>query len=723
MQVLEKIKYRRLAASALRSLLMPLLVLVALGAQGAAYYSTGAPIKSSPTRTCSTTLGITTCTTGVTTGLNTSIGTVAVTATVELPLGIGTSAKLLYQLNGTGQPGYRAGVLLAPEAALLGVSLGTTVTIRTYLSSDATTMRDQLLVSASALGTQLLAGKGAPAQLELIATKEFDRVEIEFNSLASVGGTISVLYAYGVGANPAAQITGLTSNSSTATPGKFETSGDCAAKVASPGNAVDSDQTNYASFSSLASVFCTSRLKVGLTGTAPSTYKAGFVIGQGNNLLDVSVLSSMKITTYKNGVAQESGAGSSLLGLSVLPESKSLVSFQATKEFDEVSIERTDAVAALDNLRLYYGVGVASTTPPQVISSFDNPAGRFDSFSNSNGVACVGCGVTSPESAAGNPNSPATIRGLLGVNNYTTLRLDLNGTGSAGNRAGMVIGSTTLLDLAALSRVTLITYDENNNVLETASGSSLLKLNLLPDGRQTVSFNTTKDFKKVGIQVGGVLSAASDTNVFYAFTDNSNGLLSIVAPTGPLPVTLTSFAVRRQSGGAVLNWATASEINSARFVVERASDPATGFRAIGEVAAAGTASTPRTYALQDPEAASLPGTLYYRLRQLDLDGSAHVSAVVVLAARPASATFALYPNPATAATRQVTLDGTVAAGYSVSLYTSMGQLLSTRVVSTEATTQPLTLATTGLAAGIYQVVLRDAAGQLLTTQRLLVASY
>jgi len=719
MQLLEKIKYRRLAASALRSLLMPLLVLVALGAQGAAYYSTGGPINPSPARSCTTILNATTCT-GVTTGLNTSIGNVAITARVELPTL--TTAKLRYQLNGTGLPGYRAGILLAPDAALLGLSLGTSITIRTFMSSAPTTMRDELLVGASAVGTQLLSGKGAPSQLELIATKDFDQVEIEFSSVLNAGAIINVLYAYGVGSNPTAQITGLTSNSGTATPGKFETSGDCANKVASPGNAVDSDQTNYATFSSLAAVFCTSRLKVGLTGTAPGTYKAGFVIGQGNNLLDVSVLSSLKITTYKNGVAQESGSGSSLLGLSVLPDNKSLVSFQATQEFDEVSIERTDAVSALDNLRLYYGVGVASTTPPQVISSFDNSAGHYQSFSN--GIACVNCGVTSPESAATSPNSAATVKGLIGVGNYTTLRLDLNGTGSAGNRAGMVIGSTTLLDLAALSRVTLITYDENNNVLETASGSSLLKLNLLPDGRQTVSFNTTKNFSKVGIQIGGVLSAASDTNVFYAFTDNSNGSLSIVAPpTGPLPVTLTSFAVRRQSGGAILNWATASEINSARFVVERSGNPATGFRAVGEVTAAGTASTPRTYALQDPEAASLPGTLYYRLRQLDLDGSAHVSAVVVLAARPASATFALYPNPATAATRQVTLDGTVAAGYSVSLYTSMGQLLSTRVVSTEATTQPLTLATNGLAAGIYQVVLRDAAGQLLTTQRLLVASY
>ncbi len=717
MQVLGKIKCRLLAASALKCLLLPLFVLAALSAQAVAYYSTGAPISSSP-RVC----GATGCY-GITTGMNTSVGPMAVSAKVELPTALGGSVKLRYQLNGKALAGYRGGILLAADASLLSLNLAPSATIRTYLSTSATPDKvlDEMVVSASALGTQLLNGKGSPAQLELIATTEFDRVEVEFGSLLNLGSSVSVFYAYGVGPNQTAQITGLTSNSSTATPGQFMTGGDCSDKVTNPGNAVDNDQTNYATFSSLGALFCTARLTVGLNGTAPGTYKAGFVIGQGNNLLDVSILSSLKITAYKDGKALESGSGSSLLGLSVLPDNKSLVTFQATQQFDAVSIERTDVVAALDNLRLYYGVGVASTTPAQVISSFDNSAGHYQSFSN--GTACVNCGVTSPDNAVTNPNSAATINGLLGVNNYTTLRLDLNGIGSAGNRAGMVIGSTTLLDLAALSRVTLITYDESNNVLETASGASLLKLNLLPDGRQTVSFNTTKNFRKVGIQIGGVASAANDTNVFYAFTDNSNGSLAIVAPpTGPLPVTLTSFAVRRQSGGAALSWTTASEINSARFVVERSGDPATGFRAIGEVAAAGNASTSHTYTLQDPEAASLPGTLYYHLRQLDLDGSAHVSATVVLAARPTPAAFALYPNPATAATRQVTLDGTVAAGYSVSLYTSMGQLLSTRVVS-EATTQPLTVPTNGLAAGIYQVVLRDAAGQLLTTQRLLVASY
>lgn len=727
MQVLEKVKSHRFAGrisgKVVASVLVLLLLWGNLGARAAAFYSNGAPINTSTKQVC--TIG---CITIIDTNASTPVGGVAISAAVNLP--VAGATRLRYQLlnvNGTDLTGYRAGILLSTNSTLLGANALGTVTIRTYLSTGPTpnVAQQDSVISGTAAGARLLAGKGQPSQFEITSTKPFDQVEIEFAALLSTGTTVNVHYAYAVGRNKAAQVTGLTSNSSSTTPGQFSTSGDCAGKVANPGNAVDNDQTNYATFSSLASVFCTSRLTVGLTGTAPATYKAGFVIGQANNLLDASVLSSLVIRTYKNGVLQESGTGSGLLGLSVLPDNKSLVTFQATKQFDAVSIERSDAVAALDNLRLYYGVGVASTSPQQTISSFSASESSQHAVASSNGTACVGCSVTNPENAAGNPNSAATINVGVGVNNWSGLRLDLNGAGLAGNRAGMVLGNNSLLDLAALSRVTLVTYDAAGNVLETANGSSLIRLNVLPDGRQTVSFNTTKDFAKVGIQISGLANVVSNTSVYYAFSDSSNGALNIVAPTNPLPVTLTSFTVRRApgTGAAILNWATASEVNSASFVVERSTSPSTGFVAVGQVAAAGTSSTARTYTLQDAEAAALTTTAYYRLRQVDQDGSAQFSAVAVLSAGPVVAGFTLYPNPASASTPRVTISAAVAPGYSVSVYSTLGQLLSTRTVSSEGATAPLSVSTSGLAAGIYHVVLRDASGQPVGSQRLLVAGY
>ncbi len=700
-------------------LLLTSLLLVSANTRAEVFRSMGGPISTSPVASCNV---LNLCS-GVSTAITTPAGSASIAAAVYLPTS--NTAKLRFQLNGTGRAGYRAGVLLSTDATALGLKVLNDITIRTYNSAlSTTTAQEAKIVTGSVLKAQLLAGQGNPAQVEFIAAADFDQVEVEFNSVAALGTTVNVYYAYGAGPNPATQVMGFTSNSTSATLGQYSVSG-CSDKVSNPSNAVDNDQSNYASFGSLLSVNCNPQLQVSLNGTAPGSYKAGFVIGQANTLLDASILGSLKLHTYLNGVLQETASGASLLGLSVLPDSKSLVTFQATKPFDAVSIERSDVVAALDNLRLYYGVGVASTTPAQVISSGFGD-GKTHYTSSTSGV-CVDCSISNPANATGSPNDKATINVGVGVASWTNLTLDLNGTGNAGNRAGMIIGNSSLLDVAALSRTTLITYDAAGNVLETANGSSLLQVNLLPGGRQTISFNTTKDFAKVGIQIAGLASVFSNTDVYYAFTDSSNGSLSIVPPTGPLPVVLTSFGVRRLAGAGIaeISWTTATEQNSTNFAVERSANPAEGFVAIGQVAAAGTSTVRHAYSLRDAAAATQAGALYYRLRQVDTDGHTTLSAVAVLAAAPVPAGFTLYPNPSPATAQEVTLGTStaLAAGCTVSLYSGMGELLSSHVVGSEAGTAATTIRTAGLAAGLYHVVLRDDAGHAVSSQRLVVAGH
>jgi hypothetical protein len=110
--------------------------------------------------------------------------------------------------------------------------------------------------------------------------------------------------------------------------------------------------------------------------------------------------------------------------------------------------------------------------------------------------------------------------------------------------------------------------------------------------------------------------------------------------------------------------------------------------------------------------------LYYRLRQVDLDGSEQLSSVATLAAATLAEGFALYPNPASDGPVSLSLPASVTAGTTVAIYSSVGQLLRQQFVSSEG--QPAALTTTGLPTGIYQVVLRDAAGQRLATKRLVL---
>ncbi|MBO0931575.1 hypothetical protein [Fibrella aquatilis] len=112
---------------------------------------------------------------------------------------------------------------------------------------------------------------------------------------------------------------------------------------------------------------------------------------------------------------------------------------------------------------------------------------------------------------------------------------------------------------------------------------------------------------------------------------------------GALPVTLRYFSGRMVAEGALLGWATASEINSSHFLLERSGD-LQGFEAIAHVpskAPNGNATTELTY--QYVDAQPRPGVNYYRLVQVDRDGSRIPSKPIALSREGAAPV--LFPNP------------------------------------------------------------------------------
>ncbi|MBJ6145259.1 T9SS type A sorting domain-containing protein [Hymenobacter sp. BT559] len=129
------------------------------------------------------------------------------------------------------------------------------------------------------------------------------------------------------------------------------------------------------------------------------------------------------------------------------------------------------------------------------------------------------------------------------------------------------------------------------------------------------------------------------------------------ASIAPLPVRLVEFTAQAAPGGrsAQLAWATATEVNNAYFEVERSFDGAT-YAPLGRVAGQGMKATTTTYAFVDEQGlgAQPAGLVYYRLRQVDLDGTATYSPVrpvrLGVANAAGAASLSLYPNPAQAST-------------------------------------------------------------------------
>ncbi|WP_210489228.1 T9SS type A sorting domain-containing protein [Rufibacter aurantiacus] len=133
-------------------------------------------------------------------------------------------------------------------------------------------------------------------------------------------------------------------------------------------------------------------------------------------------------------------------------------------------------------------------------------------------------------------------------------------------------------------------------------------------------------------------------------TTDANGGTSTLSPTviigTPLPVTLTSFTASATNNGIKLNWTTASEKDNAYFQVERSQNGKT-FLSIGQVKGNGTSNVAKTYSFTDVSAPA--GTVYYRLKQVDVDGEFEYSKVVSVAAsgNKATAQVAVSPNPFT----------------------------------------------------------------------------
>ena len=146
-----------------------------------------------------------------------------------------------------------------------------------------------------------------------------------------------------------------------------------------------------------------------------------------------------------------------------------------------------------------------------------------------------------------------------------------------------------------------------------------------------------------GTYFGTIVSTAART-LDAQYTMTRFGLFAISDQSAPLPVELARFEAVREGADAALSWATASEKSNRGFAVE----VSTGgeFRELAFVAGAGSSSAPRAYTFRDREAGKA-GPRYYRLRQLDFDGTASFSPVRALAFGEGSGPSALSaaPNP------------------------------------------------------------------------------
>lgn len=212
------------------------------------------------------------------------------------------------------------------------------------------------------------------------------------------------------------------------------------------------------------------------------------------------------------------------------------------------------------------------------------------------------------------------------------------------------------------------------------------------------------------------------TNPMSAWTgsggDSGTYEISLTGVNGTLPVELASFEVRVDRDAAVINWETASESDNSGFEVEIRAAGREDFSTMTFVPATGSASV---YSIQSGPL--LPGRYEFRLRQVDLNGSATYSHIVE-AAVSLTQPFALaaaYPNPF-AVNSTMALSVQERQFVRAEIFDLAGRRIQTLFARTmpAQTTEMLTIDGTNLANGAYVVRIRGerfVSSELVTVSR------
>ena len=338
---------------------------------------------------------------------------------------------------------------------------------------------------------------------------------------------------------------------------------------------------------------------------------------------------------------------------------------------------------------------------------------------------------------------------LVGSNDGLLRRyeqLTPNASATAGFKAwgAMKLADGTIIDAGSVDKPLLTDYN-GDGTLDMLLGNQAGNIMLYTQsGRDAVTFTAIGNLSTAGtaatvINMGNTGTNPSNLNGFAApaITDiDGDGLLDLFVGNGtgsiyrfeqtqsatvptltaPLPVVLTAFGGQATSAGNQLTWSTAQEINSAAFVVEVSAD-GLAFAAVAELAAAGNSTSARSYQYLDASAAAFKASRrYYRLRQVDRDGTTAYSAVVALSrtatATPAAPTTAeAYPNPF-ADQLSVALPGTAEPqATAVTLLSLAGRPVYSTTLQLSAAPQALT-GLPALAPGVYVLRLATATGTL-----------
>ncbi len=143
------------------------------------------------------------------------------------------------------------------------------------------------------------------------------------------------------------------------------------------------------------------------------------------------------------------------------------------------------------------------------------------------------------------------------------------------------------------------------------------------------------------------LNFANQTVTMGVVPSLFNNQFIVGAVNSPLPVKLISFNGTPKNVDAFLLWSTANETNNKGFEIERSLD-GKNFIRIDFVKGAINSNITKKYSYTDREVFATNKIVYYRLKQIDLDGKFEYTKTISISSdKIRNANIVVYPNPIT----------------------------------------------------------------------------
>jgi hypothetical protein len=178
-----------------------------------------------------------------------------------------------------------------------------------------------------------------------------------------------------------------------------------------------------------------------------------------------------------------------------------------------------------------------------------------------------------------------------------------------------------------------------------------------------------------------------------------------------IPVELVYFKGNTEGAANRLNWATATERNTALFIVERSKNGVSNWAAIAEQKAQGNSSALVKYTTTDENPLAIS---YYRLKMVDFDGKTQYSNVVTIVRETGKfGISALYPVP-TDKTATLEFEATQDQNVMVTMTDMTGRLLSQQNIGAKKGLNTFTINAADLPQGVYILSLTDGRQKAIT---------